>query len=225
MIELFGAPQNLPFAAALILMGILALLEGVGALVGLGFSALFDSILPDFDIDADVDAEVGGSVGPGVLTGPLSWLRVGRVPVLILFAVFLAAFGLIGLAGQTAFYRISGLMLPAAIAWIPATLLALPVVRGVGGVIARLLPKEETSAVSEKTFVGRVASVVLGTAAVGQPAEAKLRDEHGRTHYVMVEPESDDDEFSAGDAVLIVRADGARFRVIRPPTDSLLPTS
>jgi len=95
-------------------------------------------------------------------------------------------------------------------------------VRVVGGWVARIMPKEETSAVSRETFVGRVATVVLGTARAGKPAQARLCDEHGRTHYVMVEPDVEEESFDAGEPVLLVCSAGSRFRVIRPPSSALM---
>ena len=75
--------------------------------------------------------------------------------------------------------------------------------------------RDETESVSEKTFIGRIAVVTLGKARVGSPAQAKLRDQHGQTHYVMVEPDQPGEEFPAGTDVLLVRQVGAVFKSIR----------
>lgn len=232
MWEMMGAPQALPFSVALVLMVGIGLLEGVSTLLGAAASSLIDALLPDFDadldleVDIDTDADIDtGHVdvsGSGFLTQTLSWLRVGQVPVLILLTVFLAAFGTIGLLGQTLLAQATGMLLPAWIASIPVFFVSLPVVRAVGGGIARILPKEETTAVSSASFVGRVARIVMGTARRGEPTQARLRDEHGRRHYVLVEPDIEGQEFGQGDPVLLVSQDGARFRVIAPPSDALL---
>ena len=232
MFELLGEPACFPFAVALVVMLGIALLEGITSLLGFAASSFLDAVIPevdldidadvDLDIDADADLDIHGVAGPGTLTQTLSWLRVGQVPVLVLLIVFLAAFGLIGLFLQSLMIGVLGRVLPGLIMSVPAFLGALPIVRLVGGVIAKILPKEETSAVSRLTFVGRVAHIVLGTARSGEPTQARVRDEHGRVHYVMVEPDIDGEEFSAGDPVLLVRAEGARFRIIRPSSESLL---
>jgi len=54
-----------------------------------------------------------------------------------------------------------------------------------------------------------------GVAAAGSPAQARLRDEHGQRHYVMVEPANAGDRFPEGETVIIVRRDGATFYAVR----------
>ncbi len=232
MLEFVAAPENRPFTTALLVMLGIALAEGGGTLLWGGFSQVIDSLLPemdtDVDIDADVDADAAGpqalplSAEAGLLLPILAWLRVGKVPILVLLVIFLTGFGLTGLLLQAAVQTLAGRSAPAMLLVLPALALALPGVRTAGGAIARALPKEETSAVSSATFVGRIATIVLGTTRRGIPAQARLRDQHGRSHYVMVEPDLDGDEFSQGEDVLLVRQSGARFRVIRPPSAALL---
>ena len=102
-------PALLPFTAALIVLGLIAALELVGLLFGVAFSNLVDSALPEFELDADADfeinAELSASGGPLDVDGPdvpdmpsvgplsqfLSWLCVGKVPVLILLAAWAKA--------------------------------------------------------------------------------------------------------------------------------------
>lgn len=227
MLELLLAPENVAFATALAVMLGIAALEGVATLFGAGISSLLDTLVGDVDIDLDVDTDADGSgaghiPGSGLVTHTLGWLRVGQVPILVLIVIFLTSFGLIGLATQSAVHELTGYFLPAAVAWVPAIVGALPSVRVFGGAIARILPKEETSAVSQTTFIGRIATITIGTAAADEPTQARLTDEHGRSHYVLVEPDVVTDRFETGDKVLLVSMDGARFRVIRPPSDSLL---
>jgi hypothetical protein len=99
--------------------------------------------------------------------------------------------------------------------------LALPPVRWFGGLLARLLPRDETTAVSREALIGRVATIVLGEASINSPAQARLKDQHGQTHYVMVAPDSADERFRSGDAVLLVSRDGATYRAIRNTNASL----
>ncbi|MEM9174935.1 MAG: YqiJ family protein [Myxococcota bacterium] len=224
--DLLLAPQNVAFSIALAVMLGIAAIEGVMTLFGAGLSGVLDSLVGDFDLDADVDLDGDAGVdavpGSGLMTYTLGWLRVGKVPMLVLLVIFLTAFGLSGLALQEAVRDVTGGFLPGSLAWIPAFGVAIPSVRLFGGWIARIIPKDETSAVSARTFVGRVATVTLGTAAEGEPTQARLADEHGRSHYVMVEPDLATDRFETGEQVLLVRQDGARFRVIAPPTDAIL---
>jgi Inner membrane protein YqiJ, OB-fold len=73
------------------------------------------------------------------------------------------------------------------------------------------------------SLVGRVGTIVIGTASAGKPAEARIRDEFGATHYVMVEPEEPDQTFVSGASVLLVRhISGRRFHAIQNPKPELL---
>ena len=108
-----------------------------------------------------------------------------------------------------------GRMLPAFIATIPALAISLPTVRVLGGVLNKIIPKDETSAVSKDTFIGRVAVITLGKSSKGNPAEGKVKDSFGKYHYIMVEPDNAGDIFVQGGQVLLVRRDGSKFYAIK----------
>ncbi|MEM7170782.1 MAG: YqiJ family protein [Pseudomonadota bacterium] len=243
MIELFLNPDSLPFAVALGVMLLIALMEGVGLLFGIAFSGIVDALLPDFDvpdfdipdvdIDLDMDADVelempsAGGAGlhgpdldgteiatPGPFTQFLGWLTFGRVPALVLLVAFLTGFGLSGLAVQSVAGGLAGFYLPAWLAVIPALLVAFPVTRWLGLGLAKIMPKEETEAVSRTSFIGKIATITLGEAKQGLPAEAKLKDHYGQAHYIRVEPDDPATTFPTGSEVLVVRQSGSIFRVI-----------
>ncbi|MEM7427265.1 MAG: YqiJ family protein [Pseudomonadota bacterium] len=218
MLTTFLAEQNFPFSLAIGLVLAIAVLEGVLTLLGFGLSALLDGFnadvdIPDADADLDVDADLDGVSGAGgsSLGSILAWLRFGEVPAIILLIIFLSAFGALGFALQAIVHSVSGFYLPAIIAVFPAFLAAMPAVRVFGGAMARLMPKEETSAVSRNSLIGRIATITLGTARAGAPAQGKVRDEHGLEHYVMIEPDVADETFAQGAEVLLVRSEGAVF--------------
>lgn len=210
MLDLLTAPQNIAFTVALAIMLVIAVMEGIAMFLGAGLSEFVDAMLPETEFDVDFDVDVDTSA----FSRFLGWLRVGRVPVLMLLIVFLTAFGLIGLTLQSFVMGVIGFYLPAWMAVIPAFAASLPVVRIGGGALAALIPNDETDAVSSDTFVGRVAVITLGTASAGSPAEAKLTDEHGHTHYIMVEPDEPLLRFEQGSAVLLTEHHGAVFKGI-----------
>ncbi len=214
MLDFLLADANVPFAVALVLMLFIGLLEGTASLFGAGFSHVLDSLVPDVDIGVDVDVAPDGLGSQSALSKLLGWLRVGKVPVLILLVVFLTTFGLIGYIGQYLIRGVAGFYLPATLASVGALAASIPVLRLSTSVLERILPRDETSAVSHDTFIGRTAVITLGTARRGTPAQARLRDRHGQTHYVMVEPDSDED-FPTGTVVLLVKRDSAIFQAIR----------
>ncbi|MGA9583196.1 MAG: YqiJ family protein [Allosphingosinicella sp.] len=186
MLEIIAAPANLPFSVALLVM----LMIGAVEAFGLGASAV------QLDVHADMDG--GGD--------PLGWLGVGRVPLLMLLVVFLALFGLIGLAVQ----QFAG-PLPLWIAVPAAAIGALPLT-GLGARgLARIMPGDETTAVSLDSLVGRRGTITIGTARRGSPAQARVADIHGQVHYVMVEPYDDDHSIGEGETVRLDRRDGHIF--------------
>jgi membrane protein implicated in regulation of membrane protease activity len=185
MLEFIAAEANLPFAVALLVM----LMIGAVEALGLGASAAH------LDLDADA--------GAGDL---LAWLGIGRVPLLMVLVVFLAAFGLAGLAIQ----QIVG-PLPLWMAVPGAIAAALPLT-GLGSRgLARIMPQDETTAVSLDTLVGKRGTITIGTARRGSPAQARVRDVHGQTHYVMVEPHDEAHAIAEGETVLLARRDGHIF--------------
>jgi hypothetical protein len=207
----YFAPELWPFVFATVLMVVVFVLEGRALLVGHSASHWLDSSMSHVD-----HAE-------GFANSVLGWLHVGKIPVLASLVVFLTSFAVVGFAVQFAAGSIIGRFLPAVIAGLIAFFAALPVVRVVAGWLAAVLPKDETRAVSDASLVGRVATIGTGTAALGRPAQARLNDEHGTTHYVMVEPEEPAERFEQGASVLLVRRlSGRRFQAIRNPKPGLL---
>lgn len=189
-IELLTAPANLPFAAALLLMLAIGAVEAVG----LGGAAV--------ELDGDLDA------------GPLGWLGIGRLPLLIVLIVFLALFGIAGLIVQQMAAGLGGAFLSPLIAVPVAAAGALPLTGLAGRGLARILPRDETTAVSLDSLIGRVGAVTLGESRTGSPARVRVEDVHGQAHFVMVEPDNDGQIFREGETVLLVRRDAQAFRAI-----------
>lgn len=72
-----------------------------------------------------------------------------QVPVLILIVLFLTAFGLLGLGIQSMAVDIFfGGLLPISVVTLIAFIVSLPLVRIVGGVLAKVMPKDETETVT-----------------------------------------------------------------------------
>jgi membrane protein implicated in regulation of membrane protease activity len=169
MIQFLTQSGTAPFSVALLLMVLLGVVEAIG----LGSSA----------IEVDIDPGEAGAIASG-----LDWLNIGRLPLLMLLVVFLTVFGLAGLVLQGAALALAGGLLP----WfgaVPASVvIAAPLTRRLGVGLARVLPRDETTAVAIDTLVGRRARIVIGTARRGHPARARVEDQHGQVHFVMVEP-------------------------------------
>ncbi|WP_170505033.1 OB-fold-containig protein [Ruegeria arenilitoris] len=165
----------------------------------------------DLDVDADVDlgefelAEVEADVSGAAPSSPLAWLGIGKVPFMIWLAVLLAGFGLSGIGLQLALRDLLGFDLPSWMAALPAGAFALWFARGFGGVFARLLPKTETEAMSERMLARRRGMITQGTASRGRPAEVRVTDRFGNSHYLRAEPLQDKDALKQGTEVLVLR--------------------
>lgn len=207
--SLFTAPENLPFGIGFALIIGIALLEGLGMLISMSPSNWLDNLLPEVDGDAGLDRVLG-------------WLHVGKVPALVLLLLFLAGYTVFGYSLQVVAYGLLGSYLPAALAGLLAVPAGMATVRGLGSLIAHIIPSDESSAVSEQSLVGRVGVIVGGVARRGLAAQARVKDRHGRSHYLMVEPDIDDEVFDEGSQVLIVRKAGAFFRCIANPHPTLM---
>lgn len=197
-----------PFTVALLVAGGLLAIELVGAMLGAMLSDLIDGAF-DFDGDADAEGEVG-------MAGPLGWLGVGRVPLLIVLLSLLTAFGLAGVIEQWAARAALGAMLPGWLASVGALAAAVPATRVIASGLARVMPQAETQASAAEGFVGRTAKVGAATARIGLPAEAKLTDAHGQDHYVRVVP-AEGDALAGGTQVLLVGKTGGVFDAIPDP--------
>ncbi|MDQ8028852.1 MAG: YqiJ family protein [Brevundimonas sp.] len=206
MFSFLLSPDNIPFVSALVLM----LLIGVAEATGLGAGLALGEGLAGADGDVNVET-------PSLL----SWINVGRLPLLMLIVVFLFAFGMTGLVGQRVFALILGQPAPWFLAVPAALAVALPVTRVFGRGVAKVMPRDETTAVSRDSLVGRVAVIVTGEARAASAAQARVRDEHGQVHYVMVEPDNAADVFAQGSSVLLVRHAGAKYFAIHNTSASL----
>jgi len=210
---------NFPFSVALVIVAILAAIEGVGLLIGAGIFGFLDGLLPDIDIDLDIDAP--DLTAPSLSGQFLTWLRIGKVPVIFSLIVFLVAFGLIGLFIQGLVNAIFGAPLPALLASVPAFAFSMPVLSVGNAVLAKVLPKDETSAVSRDSLIGKLAVLTGGEARSNYPAQAKVKDQHNQTHYILVEPDIGTDCFVRGERVLIVRRKKSVYFAIRPESNGL----
>jgi hypothetical protein len=222
---LFADP-NWPFLAAAVVTLIIAAMEAVSLMLGLGLSEAIDSVMPDvdLDLDADLDADVDAGLdtgnidgsSAGVIARAFGWLNVGRVPVLVLLICFLGLFALVGFALQLMADAALGL-LPAVLAGPVAGAIALPATRTASRLLARVVPREETYAVGGSQLVGRVATVSLGPVRRRTPGKAKVADEHGNLHFVRVRAANRKDRHEVGAPVLLVGLEGAVFEVIAAP--------
>jgi len=222
-----------PFTLAIALLFGLLALELVFMLIGgsllaagevdadADFDADFDlGDIGDFDMEVDLEGlELDPAEfeipAPEDITGELEglaeatpgagdWLGLGKVPALIWIAAFLLGFGVSGILLQ----NIAGAIwspLPLLLAGPAAFAAALWFARSFGAVFASILPKTETQAVAQSSLARRKGIVTQGTAMRGNPAEVRVTDRYGNSHYLRAEPMQDDAQIAQGAEVLVLR--------------------
>lgn len=213
MSSLFSV-STAPFMIALILMLSIGALEMFAMLVGVSLIEPVDDLL-----SAHVDFESGD----GFLYTVLGWLHLGKVPALVVLILFLMGFSLTGLVLQWGVLSLFGYFLPVIVAVVIAAFAGFYFTRSTGGMVAKYIPKIETSAVSTDSFIGKIAVVTGIDATYGKASEAKLTDEFKLTHYIYVEPDEEGMILKRGEKILLIsQINSTTFRAIPNPNPDLL---
>lgn len=194
MLDILLLTENMPFTIAITIAILIGIFELVALMVGVG--GMVDGLTGDLDLSPDVD---GFSF--------LDYLCIGKVPFLIWLVIALMSFGAVGIAIQSLIPLSYWIAIPIAliVAIIPTRIISM--------FIYRNMPKDETTAIYSTEFIGYVATIVIGEARRGYPAQAKFADIHKQTHYVMVEPLNDKAILKAGDTVSLYEKQGNVFLV------------
>jgi hypothetical protein len=200
-LDIFFTDGYVPFSVALLVFLGLFVLELLLLVVGVGLSDLVDDILPDADHDHHFEA----------FGKALSFVGWGSVPSMIVIMMLFAFFGVGGILVQGASHNVLGHVLWSWIAAIPAFAASFTLTHYATRFLAPLMPNVETFAVSQHSLVGRKAKVIYGTASHVLPADAEVRDTHGRAHYVQLKAAEPDETFPEGEVVYVVRAEGGFF--------------
>ncbi|MGE8683446.1 MAG: YqiJ family protein [Acinetobacter sp.] len=210
MWELFTHPSNIVFSISLCLMFLFGIFEILLTLLGGGSQGFLDQFLPE---DVGHNAELGVDADSGVVTKLLDWLYLGRIPLFVWLIIFLCTYSLVGFTIQAIANQMINLMFSVWIIAPACVFLSMPFVRLSAMLIARILPQDETTAIYSEELIGRTATIILGEARQQYPAQAKVQDQHGLTHYILVEPEQDE-TFSQGQSVVLTQKTTVGFQAI-----------
>jgi len=192
----------------------IGVLEVVSLLVGFSPSGSIEDALPDMPDPDVLDAPDASGAEIGPFSQVLGWLSVGRLPLLMLFVIFLTSFGLSGWIVQWIAERAMGMPVDPWLAAIPALIGAAYATRHLGRLLGRIFPRDHTEAASQAEFIGSYATIIRGEAKRGKPAEAKTTDLRGRSHYILLEPDDPALTYGAGDRVFIVGQDKNIYRAV-----------
>ena len=210
MSDILLAPDVRPFAVAAAIMATLGGIELLSMLVGLSISELVGH---DVAVDADSHSGIGGL---------FLWINAGRVPLLILIILALGVFSIEGFLLQGIAHMV-GAAVPVAIAAVAAAAGSIPVIRSTSRVLARIIPRDETYAVSDADFVGKVALVSVGPLDQGLPGRVRLKDVFGNWHTIAARASADSEALPVGASVLLVDRDAKSFIAISAPADLIAP--
>jgi Protein of unknown function (DUF1449) len=204
--DILLAPDVRPFAVAAAIMAVLGGIELLTTLVGFSISELLGK---DVAIEADSHNGLGGL---------LLWINAGRLPLLILIILAFGVFSIEGFLLQGIAHA-AGFAIPVAIAALIAIAGSIPVIRTTSRGIARIIPRDETYAVSDADFVGKVALVSVGPLDQGLPGRVRLKDVFGNWHTVSARASRDSPALAVGASVLLVDRDAKSFIAISAPAD------
>lgn len=210
MLEHVLSPEVRPFAIAAAMILIVGTLEVATMLVGASLSEMLGTSI-DFSHPSD-----------NGMINAISWINVGGVPLLIFLLLALGAFSITGFLIQDAARMVTG-PLPASIASLAAIAVSVPLVRASSRGIARIIPKDESYAVSLGDLVGRVGEVVVGPLDQGPPGRVSVADIHGNRHFVQAVAAPSSSPLPQGTLVLLVDRVDTRFVAVRAD-DELKPT-
>ena len=177
----------MPFTIALCVALLIGIVELFSLLLG-GISNAFDGFLPDKDISLSTDID-GFSL--------TDYLCIGKIPLLMWLVVFLVSYGLSGIILQMIFH------LNVYIAGIIVLFVSIIPTRYVSLFLHKIMPQDETTALSHDDFIGYTATIILVKSAKNHSAEASFIDKFNQKHYIMVEPENENELYFQGDVVII----------------------
>jgi hypothetical protein len=204
--DILLAPDVRPFAVAAAIMAAVGAIELLTTLVGFSIGELVGN---DVTVESD---------GHDALGGLFLWINAGRLPLLIFIVLALGVFSIEGFLLQGIAHGV-GMTLPAWIAALAAFAGTMPVVRTASRGIARIIPRDETYAVSDADFVGKVATVSIGPLDQGLPGRVRLKDVFGNWHTVPARADPSSQALAVGASVLLVDRDARSFVAIAAPAD------
>lgn len=199
------ASSNLIFSIPLGIVFLVGVIETLLALFGLGLSDSFE-----FDITPNSDVST--------LSELFSFMNKGQIPTLMLLLTALTSFGLIGLISQNILTSF-GLSISNFIVAPLAFISSIPINRYLSLFLSRILPRDETTAISTNLLVGKLAQITIGTATTNTPAEAKITDMYGETHYIMIKPAIENISFKQGEKVLLVKRENPEKNIFLAQPD------
>jgi Protein of unknown function (DUF1449) len=204
--DILLAPDVRPFAVAAAIMVALGGIELLTTMVGFSLSQIVGK---DFAVEAE---------SHNALSGLFLWINAGRLPLLILIILILGIFSVAGFLLQGLAHAV-GTAIPVSIAAVIAAAGSIPVIRSAGRGLARIIPRDESYAIDDRNFVGKVATVSVGPLDQGLPGRVRLKDSFANWHTVSARASPEAEALPVGASVLLVDRDARSFIAIAAPAD------
>lgn len=200
-----------PYLFAIAFVALIGVVEIISLFLGNVISGFIDSHLGDYD-----------GVASGHLNQFFHYLNFGRVPALVVLCLIAGCFGLVGILLQQLTVSLFHFSLPNLLLAPVCLLFSGICTHYLGRVLGRWLPGDETSAITEDEFIGKMAIITGQHATAQHPCEGKFKDKFGQLHYLLLEPE-EGKEFNKGDKVLIIcRLSASRYLAELNPWPNVL---
>ncbi len=190
------ASGNLPFIISGSILAAIFIIEMAGLLLGLSI----------FHSDVDITADLDGNGIPDYLEGDvglLGWFNPGHVPVMAFAVIFCTMFTVLGYGAQAVYNTLSGNFAPLLVSIPVVGVMALATSRWGSMVLARVAPKDITTAVTLESLVGNVGVVNVGPVSKDVAGIARFTDPHGTDHNLCVFTDDDTNIAVGENAVLI----------------------
>lgn len=201
-------PGTAPFWVALMTVAGLGLVELISLLLGASLFGLVDDGIGHH-------APEPGDQNVGLLGGWLSWLNAGGVPILVVAVILLSAFAAFGFAIQAVAATFGG-ALPALAAVPAAIVAAVPATRWISKGVARIIPRDETTALDQAEFIGLTGTVTIGPLDQGHPGSVRVKDRYDNIHALRARA-APGHVIETGALVLIVDGADGLFTAIPAP--------
>lgn len=211
MFEFLFSPANTPFTISILVVLGLAIIEVLSVLVGLSVMSAIDDLLP---FDADVDVDSSAASGPTGMSSIVGFMRIDKVPFLVWLILYLTSFGIIGLTLTYLYFSYFSSPSPKTIFVAASAITALFATRSLGSMLASVIPKTNSSAISKSEFDGKIGQITIGEARANHPAEVVIADDSSQKHYVMAVPLDDNLSFKAGERVILVNEHNGIWNII-----------
>ncbi|MDC8829322.1 OB-fold-containig protein [Alteromonas gilva] len=204
MLSLLLNEANIWFSCGLGAVLTLLTLEITGMLFGV---SLLSIVAEQATTDRHSDTASGRTLA--------TWLALDRLPFLVWLMLLVTSFGITGLVlNFLSLHFLATYVNPWPVIAL-ALLIAVVITAQCGGLIARWLPEQPTATLPIEHLVGTVGCITSGVARPRSPAQAKFTDCSGQAHYLLVEPMENNEQFSQGEQVLLLKKQAQSWLVTR----------